>query len=203
MATCPSDLYPFIKFNGEEIWAIDMASSQTTFLYNYLRNGVYRKKLEKELDIPEINIVNPNELDELEMMISKKWVYESMEEKFGLASRDEAKIMMFKIFYTKRQLKNCKEKNLFRKDFPTVMEWVFELQKRNKDNSIAYFLQRLESYVFIDSIYFELLKLGYNCFSVHDSIIAPKSQVDEINVIAEKILNDMGLIYRLSGPDRK
>jgi hypothetical protein len=203
MAMCPSDIYPFIKINGEEIWQIDMASSQTTFLYNYLRDEVFRGKLERELDVPNVDCINPNELDELEMIIKKRWVYESMQQKFELSSRDEAKIMMFKIFYTKRQLKNCKEKNLFRKDFPTIMEWVFELQEKNEDNSIAYFLQRLESYVFIDSIYFELLRRGYNCFSVHDSIIAPKSQIEKINVIVQNILDDMDLIYRLSDPEKK
>jgi hypothetical protein len=112
-------------------------------------------------------------------------LYNYIQKELGLYSREKTKQILFYIFFSSNEISNSK-KDLLRKIFPTVIDWVEDYKSKNNHKTFCIELQRLESNFFIDNIY-ELLKtLGYVCFTKHDSIIIESKYKDEvINLIKD------------------
>lgn len=56
-------------------------------------------------------------------------------------------------------------------------------------NALSVLLQRLESYLFIDKILKECIRLKYPCATKHDSLLYPKSYKDRVQKVMKKILD--------------
>jgi hypothetical protein len=93
--------------------------------------------------------------------------YEYFEE-FGL-DRGQAKQMIFKVFFGKDRSSNLMTE-LFKKYFPTVSSFISAYKWDNGDNAFAIMLQRFESELFIDNIYYKLNDMRIPVFTKHDSI---------------------------------
>ena len=83
--------------------------------------------------------------------------------------RNDAKQMIFQVFFGKDRVDNPMTKR-FRKIFPNVSRYISAYKWEQGDNSFANLLQRFESNLFIDKIYYDLLEQGITVFSKHDSI---------------------------------
>jgi hypothetical protein len=114
-------------------------------------------------------------------------LYNYIQREFGLTSREKTKRILFYIFFSSNEINNSK-KELLRKMFPTVIDWVEDYKSKNNHKTFCIELQRLESNFFIDNIYETLKKLGYVCFTKHDSVIVESKYKDEvINLIQDEM----------------
>lgn len=87
---------------------------------------------------------------------------------FGL-DRSRAKKMIFKVFFGKDRVEDAMSKR-FKDQFPTVSKFISAYKWENGDNAFAIMLQKFESQLFIDNIYYKLCELQVPVFSKHDSI---------------------------------
>jgi hypothetical protein len=109
-------------------------------------------------------------------------------------SRKEIKEIIFEVFYSKNviSLKSKffipfeKEKKRFEEIFPFVYKSIYHL--KNKENRLLpIFLQKLESYIFIDCIARKLVEVGIVPLTIHDSIIVEKTQLKHTMEIIEQV----------------
>lgn len=120
--------------------------------------------------------------------------------------RDEAKKMMYKILFSKNiEYRNRykfipfkKEKNMFKSIYPFVYE-VTEILKEKNHKLLSIFLQKFESYLFIDSIAKELVENGITPITIHDSVMVKVGDQDRtIEIMKSVFLKEIGIIPTLN-----
>ena len=109
-------------------------------------------------------------------------------------NRHQVKGIIFKVLFSKnvtvKEHKKIipyeKEKAIFASIFPFVAEAVTIM--KGKDNaSLPILLQKIESFIFIDCICADLVKINIIPLTVHDSIIVLRSDVDKALEVVHKI----------------
>lgn len=132
-------------------------------------------------------------------------------------TRKEVKDIMFKVLFSQNdlydQFKNFipyeKEKKVFASVFPLVYESIKMLKSKGKGNSkdknkkrkskdngiLPVFLQKVESYIFIDCIAKELVSTGIIPITIHDSIIVNREhQQRTIEIMNKTFMKNFGVI---------
>lgn len=107
-------------------------------------------------------------------------------------TRKQVKDIMFKVLFSKNEIHHKykrfvpynEEKEIFASVFPFVMESVKAL-KEKEHSGLAIFLQKLESYVFIDCIAKKLVEAGIVPLTIHDSFLIESKHKDK----AKEIIN--------------
>lgn len=108
-------------------------------------------------------------------------LYEFIERELQLPNREAAKEIMMEIAFS--SYKNGTEnKRRFKELFPSVSKFIKEFKRDaraedapNGEGSFAVTLQRMESDVFIDNLYYQLKKMGYWVITRHDSLLVKKA----------------------------
>lgn len=123
----------------------------------------------------------------------------------GNISRKEVKDIMFKVLFSKNKSYNNfngfipyrKEKEIFKSVYPFVSD-VIEILK-SKDNRIfPIYLQKIESYIFIDCIAKELVENNIVPLTIHDSIIIEKQdQAKAIKIMNKVFAEQIGIVPTL------
>jgi hypothetical protein len=108
-------------------------------------------------------------------------------------SRKEVKQMFFKVLFSAVDSYK-KEKAKFKSVYPIISSLV-ELLKEKKYKTLPIYLQKLESYLFIDCISKNLVEFGIIPLTIHDSVIVKKEQLQQTILIMEKVFNkELGVI---------
>lgn len=146
---------------------------------------------------------NLTDVSAFEHAVNSGTLYSQMINTFnGNISRSEAKDIMFKVLFSKnviykqyrRFIPYEKEKYIFSEVYPTIYEYV-KILKENKHSDLSIFLQRLESYIFIDCIAKQLTEAGKTPLTIHDSIIIEHKHQDfTLHTIAKIFLKNFGVI---------
>ena len=112
-------------------------------------------------------------------------LYEYMVKELNLTKKSEAKQMMFELFFSKnKDFSYSKER--IRKLFPNVYDFVYRFKEENNYKQFAILLQKFESKLMIDDIYYKVINENFWCLSVHDSLICKIEDKDIIeNIILE------------------
>jgi len=166
----------YLQIDGEPVRKLDIRSSQPFFLAQVLKKDW---------------LINDNEevkrfINIVETMDIYKYFFEKYPASFK--DRDAVKPMMFKCLFDPRKYVK-KNKELFRKEFPFILEYI-ENYKVNNGEHLWKTLQRMESYFLFNMVYpaiigrFKDIKL----FTVHDSIHFPSKYFSDIKVIWDKNL---------------
>jgi hypothetical protein len=117
-------------------------------------------------------------------------------------SRDDAKKIMFKVLFSrneyylgyKKTIPYENDKKTFSSVYPFVAEVVKEL-KRKDHKTLPIYLQRLESYLFIDCIAKELVNNGIIPFTIHDSVIVKREYYNRtIDIMNGVFMKQLGVI---------
>ena len=112
----------------------------------------------------------------------------------GVIERAEVKKIMFKVMFSKNEMHDNykvfkpyeKEKKVFESVYPFISESITML--KTKDHVLLpVFLQKLESYIFIDCIAKELVSSGIAPLTVHDSLIVKAEEKERTIEIMNKI----------------
>ena len=119
-------------------------------------------------------------------------------------SRDDVKKIMFKVLFSRNEYHKGynkiipyeNDKKKFLRVYPFVAEVIKEL-KRKDHKTLPIYLQRLESYLFIDCIAKKLVENGIVPFTIHDSVIVKtKDQTKAIEIMNSVFKNEIGVIPR-------
>lgn len=134
-------------------------------------------------------------LSEFETAVNTGKIYEAFQLKFGSAlERKEIKEILFKVLFSKNKpeekLKSFipyqKEKKKFEDIFPFIYHAICFLKDR-ENKLLPVFLQKIESYIFIDCIARKLVEVGIVPLTIHDSIIVEKTQLKYTMEIIEQV----------------
>jgi len=215
-----SDLRQFIK--GDFV-SIDLKNSQPLLLNILIDNIIYNRdtlccylqqcKLTKTFGIKGIQkILLFHQNQEKSKMVKLRTYYKSalngtLYEEFinyysGDITRIEVKNIMFKVLFSRNKFYSGYRKIIpYEKDkktFAKVYSFVYEVVKilKTKDHrKLAIYLQRLESYLFIDCIAKELVNKGIVPFTIHDSVIIKAEYREKaIEIVNGVFIKQIGVI---------
>jgi hypothetical protein len=171
-----------LTIDGELLSEIDIVNSQPFFFAVYLKN--------------EIGIENFNdEVRKYVDCVKNGLIYDEFHEKFPdkLKSRNEAKMMMYKILFG-NNFDNKKESKIFKSLYPTVYEYIKEFKYLSDSyKSLSHELQNLESNFIFNTVIQEIkTKFPHiRLFTVHDSIVFPSKYKNEIELIFNSLLRKL------------
>lgn len=139
-------------------------------------------------------ILEHNEMEEMDLMNSQPAFLAHVLEESGISGEDvelfksltykdglyeyfvgdgldraQAKKMIFHVLFGKARNYSL-EAERFRYRFPTVSEFIQDYKIQHGDNEFAIYLQKIESQLFIDGIYYGLIEKGIPVLTKHDSI---------------------------------
>jgi hypothetical protein len=167
LTSLPKFLRPFI-ISDERLVSIDIKNSQPYFLYTSI------------LSNPDINT---NELAEYGELVLAGTLYEYLIDKYKKLTyyernRDQMKIMLCKILYSKRTSFGPYKK-FFGSLFPSIMKYV-NITNCFFNNTLAIELTKAESNAVLDVVMPHLESLDIRPFTIHDSFICKESEADAI-----------------------
>jgi hypothetical protein len=214
-----SDLRQFIKGNYV---SIDLKNSQPLLLGILIDNIInnrdtlccylHESNLTKAFGIKAIrNVLLIHQKEEKVNMVNLNVFYNSvlngdLYDAFinsfsGDITRDAVKKIMFKVLFSRNKYyygyKKITPYESEKKTFASVYPFVYEVVKtlKAKDHStLPIYLQRLESYLFIDCIANELVNNGIIPFTIHDSVIVKEEQkLKTIDIIKRVFREQVGV----------
>lgn len=119
----------------------------------------------------------------------------------GNSNRDIAKENMFKLLFSRNEnykngrrfIQFKKEKEAFASVYPAIAKTV-EILKHKNHALLAIYLQKMESFVFIDCIAKRLVEEDIVPLTIHDSIIVKSNQVQKtIQIVKDEFLKTFGV----------
>jgi len=135
--------------------------------------------------------------------VNKGQLYDDFIHQFnGDITRKKVKEIMFQVLFSRNEYYQGfkkitpfkREKAIFSKVYPTVYEIITQLKKKDHRN-LPIFLQRVESYLFIDCITKELVKNGILPITIHDSVlIQRKDTAIALSIIQNVFDREIGII---------
>lgn len=211
-----TELRKFISYEGKKLCAVDIKNSQpflsialldkNIFINNNIQDKIINPNLINNNSIMLVDLIN--EIEKKPDVIEFKKMVGSGEfyEQFGEILIDErivevddncniramAKDITFSTFFSPNtSITYNNAMKVFKAKFPNVYR-VFKLIKtgREKHNSLAIALQRLEAELVLDRAckIINRLKPNIPLYTLHDSIITTEENVDFIELIMSKVL---------------
>jgi len=163
-----------LTLDGEDVSEIDISNSQPFFFAVYLK---------KEIGIENFN----DEISRYVDCVKNGLIYDELQQRFPdkLKSRNEAKMMMYKILFG-NNFDNKRESKMFKTLYPSVYEYIKEFKYLSDSyKSLSHELQNLESNFIFNTVIQEIkTKFPHiRLFTVHDSIVFPSKYKNEIELI--------------------
>jgi hypothetical protein len=167
LTSLPSFLRQFI-ISDEPLMNIDIKNSQPYFLYTLLKNKseIEQSELEKYKELVVSGELYDLLKDEFNRIYKKYW------------TREQMKIMLFKIFYSKTT-SFLIYKQFFGQHFPSIMQFITNTNFK-QHNTLAVQLQTIESFTILDIIMPILETNGIRPYTIHDSFVCKQSEADKI-----------------------
>lgn len=168
----------FITINGENLHELDITNSQPLF---------FAILLKKEL--PYINGDTKRYFE----LVKNGLIYDDIIENSRIKDRKGAKELIYKVLFGNNE-DNKKENLIFKKLYPSVYEYILEFKTEKKNyRFLSHKLQQMESEFIFNNVVSEIIKKYPKMifFTVHDSILFPKSYRNKIKEIFERHLNKL------------
>jgi hypothetical protein len=160
----PTELRPMVKFQGEQLFNIDLRCAQCCFLASFYDNSILNQN-EKSLFI---SAMQNTEID-LYSILAKE----------GNMPRADAKDKIFVIMFAPNYMQTGKICRAFKKLFPILSSKIY--QAKNADyTDVARAMQTTESKIMIEGVLQFLLDQNIPAFSIHDSIMTTAPWVETV-----------------------
>ena len=117
-------------------------------------------------------------------------LYEYIETKLGLRSRQEAKELLICILFASYRVLDKRIKEAF----PNLCEWIKKWKKENGDDGkFPTMLQQKEAEIFVDGV-FKTFKKRFGCFLAlkHDSVIVNEHKGEEVKKSMQEFFDKIG-----------
>ena len=175
-------LRAFLSIYGQELWGTDLTSSQPVFM---------------SLIMQSIPTVDRAELERFTQCVMSGQFYEYLAKEanldLDLTDYKVRKDFKQKVFggclFDRNRKKLSKWELVFQKSFPTILEAVREIKKKDY-NSFAIMLQKEEAKFFFMAVEEADRVLGkgrHFLNTIHDSIIATKENIDIVQQVLEEL----------------
>lgn len=162
----------FLTINNEMIAEIDIKNSQPLFFAVILRK-----------EVPYINGDTKKYFD----LVKNGLIYEDIISNSNLEKREAAKELIYKVLFGNNKSK--KVNSIFKKLYPSVYNYIIEFKENRKNyKELSHELQKMESNFLFNNVLKEVFEIypDITLFTVHDSIIFPKSYYSGIKEIFDK-----------------
>lgn len=117
-------------------------------------------------------------------------LYEYVETKLGLRSRQEAKELLICVLFASYRVLDRRIKEVF----PNLCEWIKKWKKENGDDGeFPTMLQQKEAEIFVDGV-FKTFKKRFGCFLAlkHDSVIVNEHKGEEVKKSMQEFFDKIG-----------
>jgi len=164
----------FLTINNEILTEIDIKNSQPLFF------AVILKK-----ELVHINGDTKKYFD----LVKSGLLYDDIICNSNINSRKDAKEMIYKVLFGDNLKANKKVNSIFKKLYPSVYEYILEFKEHKKNyKELSHELQKMESEFIFNNVVKEIFDTYPDIilFTVHDSIIFPKSYQEKVEVIFNK-----------------
>ena len=164
----------FLTINNEILTEIDIKNSQPLFF------AVILKK-----ELVHINGDTKKYFD----LVKSGLLYDDIICNSNINSRKDAKEMIYKVLFGDNLKANKKVNSVFKKLYPSVYEYILEFKEHKKNyKELSHELQKMESEFIFNNVVKEIFDTYPEIilFTVHDSIIFPKSYQEKVEVIFNK-----------------
>lgn len=198
--------------NGSDLCEIDLVCSQPTLLSALTdtskagASAIFSKKIDPKILDFIANFNKRNKPDyKFKQAIAKGTFYNDIATSTG-ATRNQAKGFVFRCLFSDYK-KDFAEKQKLKSVFPDLVKFADKLKEffafeycqelkpgaRSKagSNMLPVFLQDLESKIFVDEIYSDLIKQNIDCLTKHDSIICTKGDRQKVLLAMHKYLSQL------------
>ena len=173
----------YLSIDNEMLDEIDISNSQPLFF------GVLLKK-----ELPHINGDTKKYFD----LVKTGLLYDDIIKNSSLKTKSEAKELIYKVLFGNNVKTNKKMNKIFRDLYPSVYEYILEFKEIKKNyKELSHELQKMESEFIFNIVIKEIYETYPNIslFTVHDSIIIPKSYYDRVKVIYDKHFQNLIRIF--------
>lgn len=163
----------YITINNEIVTEIDIHNSQPLFF------GVLLKK-----SLSQINGDSKKYFD----LVKSGLLYDDIIYNSKI-DRKEAKSLIYKVLFGDNKNVNLNANKIFKNLYPSIYEYILEFKEQKKNyKELSHELQRMESKFIFNEVIKEIYDKYPNIilFTVHDSIIFPKSYEEKIKNIFDK-----------------
>jgi hypothetical protein len=166
----PSRLCRYLTYQGQYFIEIDLGCAQWVFLVyclenqhlnNLISNGT--KEYGFKLNSPAYRIFKD--------LVCQGILYDWIQSKLNLTSRQAAKDMIFEILFGNRRLTESKKR--LRELFPEIVDFLEWLKSKVSYRQIPITLQQIESGIIVDTILKILHEEGLPVLTKHDSFLIP------------------------------
>ena len=175
----------YISFNDKPLLFTDIKNSQILLSVPQIKN--YYKMIKGKAFTGY-----PQDIKDFQKICEEGQFYEIMAEACGVTfndieDRQEFKKTVFaKIWFSRNTNKLPKEKKVFKGLFPNVFDIITRI-KKDDYTAFAIGLQKTEARIIIDTVAKELLRLGKDILTLHDSIVC--SNENDL-ILAENLIID-------------
>ena len=164
----------FLTINNEMIAEVDIKNSQPLFFAVILRT--------------EQDYIN-NDTKKYFDLVKSGLLYDDILANSSLTKKCEAKELIYKVLFGNNLKANKKVNKIFKDLYPTVYEYILEFKESKKDyKELSHKLQRMESDFIFNIVVKEIFETYPEIilFTVHDSIVFPKSYEEKVEFIFNK-----------------
>ena len=164
----------FLTINNEMLTEVDINNSQPLFF------AVILKK-----ELIHINGDTKKYFD----LVKSGLLYDDIIQNSCITERSEAKELIYKVLFGNNLKANKKVNKIFQKLYPSVYEYILEFKEQRKNyKELSHELQKMESEFIFNHVIKEIYEKYPDIvlFTVHDSIIFPKSYQEKVEVIFNK-----------------
>jgi hypothetical protein len=161
----------FLTINNEMLDEVDVSNSQPLFF------AVLLKKT-----LPEIN----GDTKKYFELVKNGLLYDDIIHNSNVKTRCEAKEMIYKVLFGDNKRANKKINKIFQNLYPSVYEYILEFKEQRKNyKELSHELQKMESEFIFNKVVKEIFEKYPEIvlFTVHDSIIFPKSYKEKVEEI--------------------
>lgn len=124
-------------------------------------------------------------------------LYEFVQEKLKLISREEAKEIMFQCLFSDINTP-FRYKNELKLLFPSVTSDINKIKKEKGYKNFSIDLQKRESEIFIDNLWTQIKKTKKFCLTKHDSLIVKKEDLEDVMEIICSYFKEINFEGKLS-----
>ena len=163
----------YLTINNEMLAEVDIKNSQPLFFAVLLKEYAY------------INGDTKRYFD----LVKSGLLYDDIVANSNFNTRNEAKELIYKVLFGDNLRTNKKINKIFKDLYPSVYEYILEFKEsRTSYKELSHELQKMESNFIFNNVISEIYDTYPNIilFTVHDSIIFPKSYQEKVEVIFNK-----------------
>lgn len=174
---------PYMSYKGSKMKNLDISNSQPLIFCAFLKKYC----IENSIELPK------EEYEYYKELVESGLFYERFMEgdEFNTENRKDFKIAFFgSVFYTKVSKVPYELRKRFVKVFPKIYQIMDNIKIKHGNDGFALLMQEEEARIIWDEVNAPMLKEGYLCYNIYDSIVS--HDIDTIREAETRLKSEFG-----------